>query len=382
MKENIQKAIAITNKGFEDITEEEIKEICGKSVKTMAKDSVVIFETTKQNILKVAYRTQTIRFVFLFIEKFEFSSIDDFNKKSKNINYSDFVSKEEKFAVKCYKNSDFDKNISSYEIEKEIADNIQFSVDLKNPDIIIGTFVTKSNCYIGIDICGFDMSRRYYKIFNSPKSIKGNLAFFLLKRANYSGKERLLDPMAGSGTIPIEAAHYSSKRSLNYYRKKDYKFLKMKIFEDVFLGSKLNFFKKEDALIKDAPSKEKIYAYDNQLSCVNSIKKNAKIAGVSKYVFQGRGEIDWIDTKFNEKSIDIIVTNPPAWSKFNEKKNTKLFEQLFSRAKPILKKSGKIVILTNTDTVCKIAKSEKFKLNERWEFKIGDSIKYIFSFSK
>jgi putative N6-adenine-specific DNA methylase len=258
------------------------------------------------------------------ISEFDFESLGELSQKTRSseIKYDKYIEKGEKFSVRCTKiHSDF----SSHQIETTIGGNIPFHVDLSNPDIIICPYIVGKTCYLGIDIVGVDLSKRKYKIFSHPDSIKGTLAFFLLKRAGFRPNKKILDPMAGSGTILIESALYSSKMSINYYNKLDLKFTKMKMFEKIVD----KFFKKEDKLIEEPPKKEKIFAYDIQLPSINAIKKNAKIAGINKFISLGKSEVDWFDTKFENNTVDLIVTQPPMFSKFNQRQITKLYEQLF-----------------------------------------------------
>ncbi len=365
--------LAITNKEFELFTEEEIKTLIPKS-KTHIKDSAVFFTGEKRDLMKLAYKAQSVKRIIIYLADFEFGSLDDIEEKSK-IDYSKYISSDDKFRVNC---ETVDCSISSQDIERAVGKNVPFAVDLKNPDKSIFCYVFKNHCYIGLDISGKDLSKRYYKIFSDAGSIKGTLAYFLLRIAGYSGKEILLDPFSGSGTIPIEAAYMSSGLSLNYYCKDDLFFAKFDVFRDLTD----NFFKEEDADTKEPPKSPNIFAYDNQLSKVNSVKKNAKIAGLSKFISLGRGEVDWIDTKFEENSVDYVVSNPPRWNKFNDKKNTKMFEQFFHRIKPVVKKSGVIALLTNSEKVVKIAADKGFFLKNKKSFSIGNNIYHILVFNK
>lgn len=362
------KAVAITNEGFEDICEDEIKYLGCK--KTLVGRTVVFFEGSKQDLVRIVYKSQSTKRILLFLKELNFSGVEDLGKV--RLDLKEIVQKDDTFAIRCEK---YQSKVSSQEIENAIGKNILLKVDLKNPDIIVFAYVVENHCYLGVDISGIDLSKRYYKIFAHPNSIKGTLAYFLLKRAGYDGKQALLDPMAGSGTIPIEAAHILSEKSVNFYRKNELTFTKMKFFSGTDLC-------KEDNKIISAPKKVKISAYDNQLSCINAIRKNAKIAGINKFISYGRGEVDWIDTKFGRNSIDMMVANPPSWSKFNQKQNRKLYKQLFFRSKPILKKDGRITILTNSAEVKKIAKDNGYKLKNEWNFNIGDRLHFILKLLK
>ncbi len=372
------KAIAVTNEGFEDVCSLEITELCSsdKDLKLEQKNGIVIFETTKKNVMRVAYKTQASRRVLVYLGEFEFSDIEDFKTKSK-VDYSKFFTFDKTFAVKAVK-SKANSDLPSQDIERSIGHNVPCAVNLKNPDILIIANVVGNKCHYGIDVAGFDASKRYYKLFAPATSIKGNLAYFLVRRAGYSGSGVLLDPMAGAGTIPIEAAFMESKLSLNYYKKNDFKFNKLELFADEIEG----FFREVDSERIKPVKKANILGYDNHLSAVNSIKKNSKIAGVSKFVSFGRGEVDWIDTKFKDEQVSHIVTNPPSFNRFNTNNIVKLYEQLFHRTRRILSEDGVMVILTNSKKPLDLLEEHGFVLDGEWTFFMGSNEKFIFRLLK
>jgi len=92
-------------------------------------------------------------------------------------------------------NDDF----SSQDIEKEtgafIINNIKEKkaydqkVDLENPDLIFYVYIFNERCYLGIDFCGFDLSKRDYKVFSSASDIKGTIAYSLLRIVGYKKKK-------------------------------------------------------------------------------------------------------------------------------------------------------------------------------------------------
>jgi 23S rRNA (guanine2445-N2)-methyltransferase / 23S rRNA (guanine2069-N7)-methyltransferase len=376
------KAIAITNYGFEDICKNDLIEMFNiDESKIEIRDSVVIFTTCIENVLKFAYMGQSIKRVMIFLGEFDFDSIEDIKNNSK-FDYVSKISENETFAIRTsfeIKPIFSDKNTSSQEIPRALGYNIPRTVNLGSPDKIIHAHFFKNHCFVGVDLCDIDLSKRYYRIFSHPKCIKGTLAYFMLKIAGYNGEGILVDSMAGSGTIPLEAALIQSKLSHNYYRKTELKFLKMPEYKE--LGKKI--IKELNSDVVDASKKVSIFAYDNQLSSANAIKKNAKIAGVSKYISQGRGEVDWIDTKFEKGSVDFVVTNPPEFTKYLLKDISKTMEQFFHRVKLIVSKKSKIVILTNgKKTISEIASSKGFILESSREFELGGRKKYILVFKK
>ena len=117
---------------------------------------------------------------------------------------------------------------------------------------------------------------------------------------------------------------------------------------------------------------------------VESAKKNAKIAGVDRYIKFARSNIEWLDTKKDKETVDKIITYPPQKTKYvNFKDIEKKYRELFYQAEFILKKKGKVVLITKeTETLEKSAEIYKFKLEKKIEVMQGKQKFYILVFVK
>lgn len=364
------KAIAITHKGIEDIAALEIKELIKANSKI--NETVVLFEPKNMiDLCKLAYKAQSItRVVYLFDE---FKIQTDFNeilktieKRIKKINLDKWLDKDNSFKVLCRHLTN--NNFSSQDMEKEagafIIENIKQKkeynqkVDLENPDLIFYIYIFNERCYLGIDFCGFDLSKRDYKIFSSASDIKGTIAYSLLRIAGYEKQKKLLDPFCSSGVIPIEAALYS-RGIVNYYRKDNFAFLKLKPYEKNNFEGLFNKLNKEDN-----KNKLSISASDQQLYHIRSAKKNAKIAAVNKDIEFSRADIEWLDTRFDKNEIDLIVAKP-LFSKYDLLKTKKTYDEFFYAAKYILSEKGKIVLISRAAELLKqSAEKHGFKIAE------------------
>jgi 23S rRNA (guanine2445-N2)-methyltransferase / 23S rRNA (guanine2069-N7)-methyltransferase len=84
------------------------------------------------------------------------------------------------------------------------------SVDLERPDLRLNLHVFKDQARLALDLSGDSLHRRGYREAGGAAPLKENLAAAILVRAGWPALARdgaaLLDPMCGSGTLPIEAA--------------------------------------------------------------------------------------------------------------------------------------------------------------------------------
>lgn len=383
------KALAITSKGIEDITALEIKELINS--KTEIKDSCVIFNIKKlEELCLLCYKSQSVEKILFLFDNFNFN--DDFEEKIKEtihkIDFSKWINKSITFRVTCKKVNN--ETLSSEEIVGDIGaiiiENIKKQkkykqkVDLDNPDITFLIFINNQTAYFGIDFSGRDLHKREYKLFAHPNALRSTIAYSLLRIADLKQKEILLDPFCHSGEIPLEAALFTTNFPLNYYSKEKFSFLKFKPLK------KFNFTKFFKDIDKEITKTKKpsINCFDPTIMNLNATKKNAKIAGINKSINFSRIDIEWLDTKLNKESIDKIITHVPELTKTSNPKDIeKLYDELFYQTKFILKKQGKIAIISkNTDLIKKAAEKYKFNLEKEREVYSGKQRFEVVVFSK
>jgi tRNA (guanine6-N2)-methyltransferase len=346
------KGLIITNKGIEDIAAKEVKELI--KVDSSIGETVVTFDIKKMDDLcLLCYKAQSINKVMYLFDSFRIKK-DVIKQLEESIKKADFTQFKKSFALKCHRvgNHDF----SSQDIETElgglIKDKIKKKVNLDSPEIIFYIYINDKDCYFGVDFAGMDLSKRDYKIFTHPNSLKGTIAYSLVRISGFKDKQVILDPFCGSATIPIEAAFFISKQAINYYRKNKLQFTRFIDFD----------FEKHE---KTKKTTAKINAYDIQMRYVKASQKNAKIAGINKLINFSRIEAEWLDTKHKEKSIDKIITQPPSLSKYSDKEIIdKTYNELFYQAKYVLKDNGYIVVISN-DNLDDYAKKHGFKLKDK-----------------
>jgi 23S rRNA (guanine2445-N2)-methyltransferase / 23S rRNA (guanine2069-N7)-methyltransferase len=84
------------------------------------------------------------------------------------------------------------------------------SVRLERPDLRLNVYLHRDEAQLALDLSGESLHRRGYRQEGTAAPLKENLAAALLLRAGWpaiaAAGGSLLDPMCGSGTLPIEAA--------------------------------------------------------------------------------------------------------------------------------------------------------------------------------
>ncbi|MBI2134806.1 hypothetical protein HYU09_02370 [Candidatus Woesearchaeota archaeon] len=375
------KGFLTTHKGMEDIAALEVNELIGS--KASVAEGCTKFPIKKyDDLFTLCYLSQSAKGVYYLLSEFDFKDIfNDFKKNIQKIDFKEWLNKSISFRVKCIK--DFDESISTPEIEKELGaiiigeiknkSDYSQKVDLMNPGIVIFVYVTGKKGYICIDFAGFDLSKRNYNIFTHPGSVKGTVAYSLVRLSGYSDDEILLDCFSGSGTIPIEAAFFASKFPVNFYNKEKFAFLKIEAFKSFDFKK---FFRKIDGKIAD--KKLDIYDVDSSMKYITYAKKNSKIAGMAKKITFSRMDLEWLDTKFGKGEVNKIAAKIPSGAEDIEK----LYNEFFYQAEFILESRGKIAVIGKKDLVEKYSSKHKFRIEEERAIYSGKERYDVFVLSK
>ncbi len=334
-------ALATTFVGFEEIAAQEVKELIGKKCTT--KKGVVFFSASQEELAQLCYKAQSLRRVLSLLLIFS----SDASLKTLKDACTSILKKEEvsfltkhRFRVECERQGSH--QFTSHEAAAAIGalfleKNKEAIVDLDDPEYIFYCCIRNRECFLGIDFSGFDLTKREYRIYGQSNILNAAFAYCSVRYAGYIGAQTLLDPCCGVGLIPLEAALYAAHVSPRFHQKDQFQF-------HHFLS--LDFQSIDKEILKKKKNNVTLFGYDVLLRNIEAARKHAKLAGVSKDITFSRGDIEWIDTKFDEKSVDIIVTQPPVEGKaIPEKSMEKFYKEFFYQSEFILKDSGKIVLL-------------------------------------
>jgi 23S rRNA G2445 N2-methylase RlmL len=369
------RGLVFCNKGIEDITCLEIKELIRSNA--IPKEGFAEFEfDKKEQLCLLSYMAQSVKKILFVLDSFKFSSKKDLLKKCAKLSLKGWLDKDKTFRAEAKViDSGIDQEEIKGDIGKEIIDSIKDytqKVDLEDPDLTICAFIKKDIAYICIDFSGLDLSKRNYRIFTSPKSIKSTIAYAMVRLSGYKEGDIFVDPFCISGIIPIETSLFQNRLPVRFFEKDDLLFTRFMEFD----------FEKVDK--KATKDKGNIFAFDSMFKNIDAAKKNAKIASLNKTINFSRLEINWLDTKFDRESVDCIVTCPPNITRYsNRNEIIKLYKELFHQAEFILKKSGKIVLCTRSPEEIKEEAEEKsFKLEEEREVWQGKEKLCLLKFRK
>ncbi len=370
--------LVITSKGIEETASAEIKELI--NAKCKIENTCVVFDFDDfKDLCLLCYKCQSADRALYLIGDFEFTDFfKDFERFIDKVKIDELICNNKKFKIECIRLGTH--HFKSVDVEAKAAELLQkklktknSKIDKKDYEIIYFAYIVDNKCYFGIDFAGFELNKRDYKIFLHPNSLRGTIAYALFRESGFEKKDVVLDPFSRDGVIVIEAAFYASNFPYTYYKKEKFAFLKLNLGIDFE-----KFFKDIDKNIKK--TKANINCFDHMFKYIDYSKKNAKIAGVDKQINFSRVELEWLDIKFKEKSVDRIITNPPT------SKNTdldKIYNEFFYQCEYILKSDGTVSLITRLpDFVKKHAEKHNFFASKEKEVWSGEQLLKIIIFKK
>ena len=369
------KGIIICSIGIEAAAAQDVLEMTGS--KTEIREGCVIFDFKKfEDLCLLCYKSQSADRVGLLLGSFEFLSLpDEISRFIDSLDFCgiDFTNK--KFKVECIRQGEH--NFKSVDIEAIAPKLLKGKIagakaDPKNFQILFLFYIQNNTCHLCVDFSGFELNKREYKIFSHPSSLRGTIAYALARYAGFKKKDVMLDPFSKDGIIPIECAFLALDFPCNYYRKNKFAFPKIGLEMDCD-----KFFESVDKRIRRG--KVHINGYDYLFKYVDYSKKNAKIAGVDKFINFSRVELDLLDLKFKKGEIDRIITCPPTSKNINL---DKIYNEFFYQASYILSSRGTISIISRIpDFVKTYASRHNLFPNKEMQVYSGEQQLHIIVFS-
>jgi len=305
--------------GTQELISDEATEYNLEAIKS--NDYITLVEGTRDDILRFSYFSQSALQVAL-----------NLGTDPQAIDWTQYMSETNTFRCR-----DITQNI-----EKQSVDSIQeqtnAKVQMQNPESTIGSLDFDGTRHIIIDCVRHSMHKREYKMFINPAALRSTIAYCALIAAQFKPGMTLLDPFCGGGTIPIEAAIFSEGIGPHHFRKEQFSFI---------YWPSLDASTIDKITTPNKPGQSVIKGFDWNITAVKAAQKNASIANVQ--VDFTRYEVEFMAHKFEDNSVDAIVTHPP---EFNKKdKGNKLqrhLAELFSNAELVLKKKRRLVVVTNS----------------------------------
>ncbi len=185
-------------------------------------------------------------------------------------------------------------------------------VDAKDPDVIFHMHLNGRKALFYLVFSGQGLHKRGYRIHQSEAMLKEHLAAAVLLRSSIKGPApdtpSILDPFAGMGTIPIEAAMIAADIAPGLLNKERFGFKRWPGHIPALWDKVLAEAEERKARDHTVP---KIYAWDIDTDSITHAREHAERACVAQYITFATQDFTKIEREVFPEAPGIIVTDPP-----------------------------------------------------------------------
>ena len=328
MKEEFE-LIAKTFQGLEEVLAKELTELGASNIEVGRR--MVAFTGDKEMMYRANFCLRTAIRILKPIKHFEAKNADEVYEAIKAIAWEDFLDKDKSFAVDAvvFSNEFRHSKFVAYKVKDAIVDYFREktgerpSVRINHPDVALNIHIAENKCTLSLDSSGESLHRRGYRQEAVEAPLNEVLAAGMILMTGWKGECDLIDPMCGSGTIPIEAALIARNIAPGVFRK-EFAFEKWNDFDQELFDRIYN----DDS--QEREFTHKIFGYDNNPKANEIATHNVKAAGLSKEIIL---KIQPFQQFEQPKEKSIIITNPPYGERISTNDLLGLYQMIGERLK-------------------------------------------------
>ncbi|MBW1781376.1 MAG: bifunctional 23S rRNA (guanine(2069)-N(7))-methyltransferase RlmK/23S rRNA (guanine(2445)-N(2))-methyltransferase RlmL [Deltaproteobacteria bacterium] len=333
---------AVGPKGIESLLVDELK--CLGAAEVKPSRSGAFFQGDLETGYRACLWLRTANRVLLPIAHFEADTPDALYRGVRNVCWDDHLDPDSTLAVdfNASRSKIHHTRYGALKVKDAVVDQFreQFgtrpSVDLSRPDIRLNVYLLGDRATVSLDLSGESLHKRGYRGEAGPAPLKENLAAAILLRAGWPEIARrgggLMDPMTGSGTLPIEAAMMAADMAPGLLRRY-FGFLNWKGHRPDIWERLLDEARERKASnLKTLPP---IVGYDADPKAVRNANANVERAGLRGAVHIEKKELAVCVPHPAMKEIPgLVVLNPPYGERLGEIRELRsLYANLGTRLK-------------------------------------------------
>lgn len=210
------KFFATTTKGLEEVLAKELAELGSRDIS--AANGGVHFSGSLRDGYRSCLWLRTANRVLLPIANFPCPSQEALYAGVYALDWEERLTSEMTLAVDAnLRDSEITHSrFAALKTKDAIVDKIRDrcgarpNVDTKQPDLRVNLHLARNQCTISLDLAGTGLHRRGYRRDPTIAPLKETLAAGLVALTGWDQKSHFVDPMCGSGSLPLEAAMLAS----------------------------------------------------------------------------------------------------------------------------------------------------------------------------
>ncbi len=306
------KWIATCKLGLESLVTRQLRDLGIEVLDTS--DARVTFSGGAEAMIRALLWLRTAERVLLVATEFDAETFDELFEQTKAVNWKQFLKPETNIHVtgKSAKSTLFSVSDCQSIVKKAIIESLKAgyhrtTIPEGGDEIIVEVGILRNRVSLCLDCCGAGLSRRGYRTYNVAAPLSETLGAAIVLLSRYKSELPLIDPMCGSGTMPIEAAMIAQNIApglLRSFAAESWWFLDKGIWQR----------EREQAAGARNNRKIEVHGFDVDEHSIDLCKKHAKKAGIF---------CDWQVRDVKDfsapESSGVIVVNPPYGERMLEK---------------------------------------------------------------
>ncbi len=307
---------ATVARGLEPIAAQELERLGAKEVRPDF--TGVHFVGDKAMLYRVNLWARTIFRVLVPLREFYCPNSDILYREVQKISWDQYLQPHNTLAVNCTGGNQKlnHTHFTALQVKNAIVDQQRrksgqrSSVDAENPDVSINVHIHQDRCILSLDSSGTSLHRRGYRQAMGKAPLKESLAAALLDMANWDASLPFLDPLCGSGTLPLEAGLKALNIAPGLFRKK-FGFESFPDFDEQLWQKLLKEAK--NSQIRDL--KALISGSDRDPDVLAQARSNAQQCGIAHQIKLTQTELSQLEAPAD---CGVIICNPPYGERLGE----------------------------------------------------------------
>jgi putative N6-adenine-specific DNA methylase len=352
------KFVAKTLYGLEKVLSEELIGLGASDVQAV--NRAVIFNGDLELLYKVNYCARTALSVLMPVSDFRIRSKEDLYKGGSKIEWDKFLDIDDTFSIVPVINSPHfgHTGYAGLILKDAIADYFRKktgrrpSVDASDPTVLINLHISTDLVTISIDSSVIPLFKRGYRQEQTAAPLNEVLAAGILLLSGWNSSATMIDPMCGSGTIPIEAGLIACKIPPGKFRQ-FFGFQRWKDFdEELFIKIK----HESESLIQHSPVK--IFGSDISEEALQHTRANVSRAGLDETI--SLKTADFKDLKAYDEN-GFVFLNPPYGQRLQPDETDELYSMIGRTLKHNFQGNTAWLITSNKDSLKHVGLKPKEK---------------------
>jgi len=354
------KLTAKTFHGLEEVLAQELEALGAKDIKVLKR--AVSYSGDLELVYKSNLHLRTALRILQPVMDFKAKNEHELYNKVMEFDWSKYFNATNTIAIDSIVNSKVftHSKYVAYKTKDAIADQFRNktgkrpTVDTDNPDIRLNVHCLENHFTISFDSSGNSLHMRGYRSNLHKAPINEALAAGMILLSGWQKDIPFLDPMCGSGTIPMEAYMIASNTPPGIKRK-EYGFMKWRNYDELLWKKVYN------------EAMDQIIEPEVEISGADNSAFSAKLANDSAEGFGLEGKIHFERKPFQrqrpETDKGIIVMNPPYGERLEEDDIALLYKVIGDTLKKRYNGWDCWLITSNVDALKYIALKPSKKLH-------------------